>query len=89
MIRRMVYTKDNGEVSARSVIIVAGPRDNYLCYDVSNLDDYERAALEEGMEKANTVRDEFLTEYLVTHGVNPKTLWRSFKPQNIDWIDED
>lgn len=84
-IKHMTYTKDNGEVSEREVIVVSAPRDNYLCYDVTKLDDNGKKMLEHYLNSIETYRQETFAELTSVTGIRENTLWRSFKPKGIEW----
>lgn len=88
-IKRMQYTKDNGEVSNRLVVVVAEPKDNYLCYDISNFKDDEIRMLEHFLEAIEEYRNDTLLEFEDVTGIKINTLWRSFKPTGIEWDHKD
>ena len=87
-IKRMTYTKDSGEVSEREVIIVASPRDKYLVYDVTKLTEAEKGWLLKYMKEIDTYRDETFEELKSITGIRQNALWRSFKPEGIEWETE-
>lgn len=84
-IKRMTYTKDNGEVSRRAVIVISAPRDNYLCYDITNIGEKERKILEHYLDSIDVYRDETFEELKSITGIRQNALWRSFKPEGIEW----
>ena len=84
-IKSITYTKDNGEVSERDVIVVSAPRENYLCYDVSGLSKDERNVLIHYLNTIDEYIDETFAELTSITGVRREKLWRSFKPANIKW----
>lgn len=87
-IKSMTYTKESGEVSNRDVIIVSAPRENYLCYDVTKLDDKERGMLIHYLDSIEAYRDETFAELKSVTGIRQNALWRSFKPGGIEWDKE-
>ena len=85
----MTYTKDSGEVSERDVVVVSAPRENYLCYDITNLDDNERTILKHYLDSIEVYREETFEELKSITGIRLNALWRSFKPGGIEWGHED
>ena len=88
-IKSMVYTKENGEESNRDIIVVSAPRDNYLVYDVTKLNEKEREILLHYLDSIESYRDETFAELTSVTGIRQNALWRSFKPEGIKWITED
>jgi len=88
-IKSMTYTKDNGEVSTRDIVIVSAPRENYLVYDVSKLNDEERKLLTHYLDSIEQYRTETFAELTSVTGIRENALWRSFKPGGIEWNKED
>lgn len=89
MIRTMKYTKANGEVSSRQVIVVSNPRDNYLMYDVSKLSEKELDVLTNALDIAEECRENAMKDFQLLTGIQQASLWRSFKPEGIEWETED
>ena len=87
MIRRMTYTKDNGEQSDRIVFVVSKPRENYLCYDVSEFSLEDIDFLEQVLKDAEALKEDLLFEFENETGHKIKNLWRSFKPSGVEWTD--
>ena len=88
-IKSMTYTKDNGEVSERDIIVVSAPRDNYLCYDVTELSKEERAVLAHYLHSIDGFIEETFAELTSITGIRREKLWRSFKPGGIQWKEFD
>lgn len=88
-IRHMRYTKDNGETSERDVIVVSYPKVNHLMYDVTSLTDKERNVLINALAAAEEARDNAIAKFEVLTGIKQSSLWRSFKPEGIEWVTED
>lgn len=88
-IRRMTYTKDNGEVSNRLVIVVAEPKDNYLTYDISDFTDEEIKMIRHYLTSIDEYREETLKEFEDITGKKISSLWRSFKPGGVEWDEKD
>ena len=86
--RTFKYTKDNGDESLREVLIVSEARQNHLCYDVSTLDNYQRAYLKHMDEVIKNKRIELEDAFALDTGIDISTLWRSFKPENIEWTND-
>ena len=86
-LRRFTYTKDNGDISERIVIVVLEPRENYLVYDVSSFTEKELETFQNYLESVEVYRDETLQEFEQKTGKKVSTLWRSFKPRGITWLD--
>lgn len=84
-IRSMTYTKDNGDVSEREVIVVSSPRENYLVYDVTKLNEKQRELLEHFIDSIDTYTDATWSELTSVTGIRQNNLWRSFKPGGINW----
>lgn len=84
-LRPMTYTKDNGEVSDRQILVVFEPRDNYLVYDVTKLSDEHLEVLVEALAMVEEYRDNALADFELLTGVQINSLWRSFKPGGISW----
>jgi hypothetical protein len=88
MIKQMSYTKANGDISDREVIVVSAPKVNYLVYDVSKLSATDREILVDMLAELDTYRDEAFAEFEKLTGIKQSSLWRSFKPEGIEWTDE-
>jgi len=89
MIRTMRYTKDNGEVSTRQVIVVSNPREHYLMYDVGKLSEKELEVLTMALEQIDEYRENAIADFELLTGKQQASLWRrSFKPEGIEWITE-
>ncbi len=86
-IKRMVYTKDNGERSHRLVAIVSEPKENYLTYDLSEFTSEEIMMFKHYMESVDNYREETFAEFEDVTGKKISSLWRSFKPGGIEWIE--
>ena len=87
-IRHMMYTKDTtGETSYRLVVVVAEPRENYLCYDVTDFSEEDLNRLEEVLDEAVEYREDALRSFEYVTGKKINKLWRSFKPGGIEWIE--
>ena len=84
-IKRFVYSKENGDVSNRHVIIVSEPRENFLVYDMSDLTEDQIVYLEKALKEAEDYRDDCLVEFEQVTGIKINDLWRSFKPGGIEW----
>ena len=87
-IKQMTYTKDSGEVSHRRIVIVAEPKENYLAYDVTGFSDEHLKMFKYYMESIETYREETLKEFEDVTGVKISSLWRSFKPGGIEWVED-
>ena len=84
-LRPMTYTKDNGEVSDRQILVVSEPRENYLVYDVTKLSDEHLEILVDALAMAEEYRDNALADFELLTKVKVNSLWRSFKPGGISW----
>jgi hypothetical protein len=87
-VRKFLYRKETGEESLRKVIVVAEPRQNYLCYDVTNLSSDEATMLQNILKDAEYDRDCHIELWEKATHKKINSLWRSFKPGGIDWLDE-
>ena len=87
-IQLMRYTKDNGDMSEREVIVLSGPKELYLMYDISKLSNKESNLLLETLDDIDHYRDDAITEFEMITGIKQASLWRSFKPGGIEWIKE-
>ena len=87
-IKRMVYTKDSGEVSKRRVVVVSEPRENYLTYDISDFSDNHVEMFQHYLESIEAYREETLKEFEDITKIKVSSLWRSFKPGGIEWIED-
>jgi hypothetical protein len=85
----MRYTKDNGETSLREVVVVSEPRANYLVYDVTKLSNKDLDVLRLALEQTEVFRDNALADFDLVSELKLWRLWRSFKPEGIEWIEED
>jgi hypothetical protein len=85
----MTYVKDNGDISIREVIVISEPRDNYLMLDVSKLSNNEVNLLLEAYKVIDKYRDDALGEFERVTGIKQNSLWRSFKPEGVEWNKED
>ena len=88
-VRRMTYTKANGDISKRSVLVISAPKKNYLMYDVSNMSDDALDVLVDSLNKAEEFRDNAMADFELITGIKQASLWRSFKPEGIEWEVED
>lgn len=84
-LRPMTYTKDNGDISDRQILVVSEPRENYLVYDVTKLSDEHLEILVEALAMVEEYRDNALADFELLTGTKINSLWRSFKPGGIDW----
>lgn len=81
----MIYTKDNGDISNRKVIVVSKPRENYLVYDVTKLTGDQINYFQETLEIIEYNKVHNIQEFEQVTGIKEASLWRSFKPGGIDW----
>lgn len=88
-IRRMTYTKENGDRSDRLVAVMSEPRQNLLALDLSKLTPTEVAYFRQMMDEIETYRGECHSEFEGVTGIQLNSLWRSFKPEGIEWTTED
>ena len=79
MINKIRYTKDNGEVSERLVLVISKPQKNYLTLDFS---EWSPEDVSEFMDQLNSL-DKARSSLFDAAGVK----WRNFKPENIEWLD--
>jgi hypothetical protein len=84
----MTYTKANGEVSDRLVAIVSEPKENYLTYDISDFSEAETRMFKHYLDSIEQYRGDTLTEFEDVTGKKISSLWRSFKPEGIEWVKE-
>lgn len=84
-IKRMTYTKANGDVSHRTVAVIAEPKDNYLCLDISDFTDEEVKMFEHYLSAIEVYREETYNEFEDITGKKISDLWRSFKPEGVEW----
>lgn len=75
--KKFTYTKTNGEVSERKVLLIAKPSKNYLCLDVENLTNEEVLYLQEELKRFDESRQILINEF--------DTQYKSFKPEGIEW----
>ena len=83
------YTKSNGEESHRKIIVVSRPRKNYLVYDLSSLHPDEILILEKALATAEECRENAIADFELLTEKRERDLWRSFKPEGIEWETED
>ena len=83
------YTKANGDVSERKIVVVSNPRDNYLVYDVTKLTEKELEVLKNALEQTEEFRENAIADFQLLTGIRQESLWRSFKPEGIEWDIED
>lgn len=88
-IRTMQYTKANGDKSIRKVIVVSSPKENYLMYDVSKLSEKEIQVLQEALDQTEEFRENAMADFELLTGIKQASLWRTFKPEGIEWEQED
>ena len=81
----MTYTKANGDVSHREVIVVSKPRENYLVYDVSDMTPDQIDYFMQTLADIEQVNNASMKEFEDVTGIKCDSLWRSFKPGGIDW----
>lgn len=82
-IKDFIYTKASGEVSERTAVVVSEPKENYLMLDITGLSPEK---VEEVLRVIREV-DAYRTEVFNAYNIN--SLWRSFKPEGIEWKDTD
>ena len=87
-LQHCTYTKTNGETSERELIIVSQPRANYLVYDVTKLSEKELEVLLDALEQTEEFRDNAMKDFELITGIKQNSLWRSFKPEGIEWTTE-
>ena len=87
-IRHMVYTKNNGDTTQRVVAVISEPRENYLTLDLSKLTSDEIMYLKKLEDSVVDFREECYTEFEEVTGHKISSLWRSFKPEGIEWVTE-
>lgn len=80
MIERFKYTKQNGDVSERTVFVIQQPTDNLLAIDLSEFEPEEQVAYEEQLQ---TIHNEFL-DRIREVGLNRN--WRAFKKSRMSPI---
>ena len=84
-VKSFTYTKDNGDVSERTAIVISQPRQNYLVYDVSKLTQDQIFNLLEALDEIDECRNHVIKIFEDMTGIKESTLWRSFKPDGIEW----
>lgn len=84
-VRIMQYTKNSGDRSLRHVLVVSQPRKNYLVYDVTKLKINEIEALKTCIEESDKFRESAMKDFEILTGIKQRSLWRSFKPEGIEW----
>ena len=88
-VTRIRYTKDDGEMSERRVIVLARPRKNFLMYDVSKLSEEAIDVLLTALNKAEDYKANAMADFELLTEEKQSSLWRSFKADGLEWIDED
>ena len=74
-VQKATYTKDNGEVSDREIIVLSRPVTNIMALDVTKLDDHSKLALSGFITK----QKEDLNAKLKELGAE----WKAFKPDGL------
>lgn len=87
-LKRFFYTKNSGDESDRNCLVVSNPRQNYLMLDVSNLTPEQVDELCNIFDTIEDEKSELLQGWEEEHGVSINSLWRSFKPEGIEWQDD-
>lgn len=87
-IQNISYIKANGDFTRRQVIVVSKPNPNYLTLDVSNLSETDQVLLTEYLVEMDNARNEVIAEFDLMTGNSYRSLWRSFKPEGIEWEKE-
>ena len=91
----IVYTKDNGEKSDRTIVPTYVPNTNPLvrAIDVTDLSGADQARIEQLVREYREYKDRILNTMFTfeswvahTHNIDISPKWRSFKPSNIDSI---
>ena len=88
-IRHMRYTKDDGDSSLREVLVISKPNRNYLMQDLTKFSDKEMEVFKLALTQTEEFRDNAMKDFELITGIKPSTLWRTFKPEGIEWIEED
>ena len=86
-IRRFTYTKENKDVTNRYVVVISEPKENFLVYDMSDLTEDQIDYFLEAIQKSEDYREEALKEFEDVTGIKVNSLWRSFKPGGIEWVE--
>jgi hypothetical protein len=79
-IKQLRYTKDNGEVSVRDVMVLGEPTKLYKCIDLSGLTTEQVEELKESFYEIDKFRDEMLSE--LTFSLQ----WKNFKTEGVEWL---
>jgi len=87
-LRYMTYTKADGDISERNVIVVSRPRKTFLVYDTTKLSNEEVNILLKCLDIIEEQRDNAMKDFELLTGLKQGSLWRSFKPEGIEWDDE-
>lgn len=88
-IRRMTYTKDSGDRSDRIIAVMSEPRQNLLAWDLTSLNPFDIDILHDTILEIETYRQECYRDFEDKTGIKLDSLWRSFKPEGIEWTTED
>ena len=81
-VKEFYYTKANGDRSHRRLVVLRYPQKLYLGLDVTDCTNEEIEDILDGIETADKCRDE------VFESMGVSSLWRSFKEEGIEWVDE-
>lgn len=81
--KQFYYTKANGERSFRKLIVLRPPSHLYLGLDVTDMKEEDITALIDGIAEADKHRDLLFEEMEVGNR------WRSFKPEGIEWVENE
>ncbi len=65
---------------------MSSPRKNYLMYDVSALSEEALSIFTEALNKAEDYRNNCIADFELVTGIKQANLWRSFKPEGIEWV---
>lgn len=76
-VRNFTYTKDNGETSERTALVISKPQKNYLTLEVNEMSPEEIKDLQTQLQKINEFRDEVISK--------SKAKWKAFKPEGVSW----
>lgn len=81
------YTKADGKVSKRTIVVSAEPTKLYAGTDISSLDEEDQALYIAQVQKAKEIYLEMLANANQTFDLNYN--YRQFKPENMARVEEE
>lgn len=88
-VKKIIYTKSNGDASVREIIEMSKPRKNVLALDVTSLGAWELETLVNVFLEIDEFREDIFKEWELSTGLSLSSFWRTFKPEGIEKLEDE